>query len=121
MSYDPRLKECMARIEKICEEYDCGALVSLISETHGEHRQVSPKWSALREEVDEQGRVRIRLKCSKEEKRRAELTAHYIHSQRDVSALWFRFFDELVNATKDKWQTEHTPFHQFRPHRKDEN
>lgn len=119
--YDPKLKECIARIEKLCEEYDCGGSVSLVSRTHGEFRYVLPKWTGFTEEPDQQGKTQIRLKVKKEEREKAELSAHFIHSERDTAALFFSFFDGFIRATEDKWKTEHTPFHQFRPHRKDEN
>ena len=121
MSYDPKLKECMARIEKLCEEYDVGGSVSLISREGGEFRYVLPKWTAFIEEVTADGIERIRLRCKKEEREKAQLTAHFIHSGRDTAALFFKFFDEFVRATDAKWQTEHTAFHKFRAHRKDEN
>lgn len=118
-SSDPKLKECMRKIEALCNEYDCGGYFSLVSETHGEFRYVFPKWTALTEELDATGKVTgVRLKCKKEEKEKAELTAHFIHSNLDVVLMMFKLFSYLVDETKKKWNTEHTPFAGYKPHRK---
>lgn len=122
MSYDSKLKECMNKIELIMKEYGAGGWVSLSSENGGEFRFIFPEWSGLAEELDCSGKVSgVRLKVKKAEREKAELTAHFIHSNRDVSAQAFRMFDHLCELTQEKWKTEHTPFHNFRPHRKDEN
>lgn len=122
MKYDPKLKEAMAKIEAICNEYDCGGYISLTSKTHGEFRFVFPEWSAIKEEFNSNGEaISCRLNCKKEEREKAELTAHFIHSNRDIAAAAFTVFNEFVEETNEKWQTEHKPFHQFRAHRKDEN
>lgn len=122
MSYDPKLKECLTKIEALCKQYECGAYVSLVSRTHGEFRYVLPEWAAMKEEIDDEGRVcGVRLTCKKEEREKAEFTAHFLHSSRDIAALAFKFFDHFIEATQKKWNTEHTSFADYRPHRKDEN
>lgn len=119
MSYDPKTKECMGKIERLMQEYDCGGYVSLTATTGGEFRYIFPQWTAIREELDESGKViGVRLKCKKEEHEKAELTAHFIHSNLDVVLQGFKLFSHLVDLTQEKWQTEHTPFHNYRPHRK---
>lgn len=124
-SYDPKLKEAARRIEAICEEYDCGGFVSLVSKSHGEFRFMLPKWGAIFEEVDSQGNVMVRLKTVNMKNdpamfERAELTAHFIHSLQDTAAACFSLMDEFIKVTKEKWKTEHKPFAGFRPH-KDEH
>jgi hypothetical protein len=123
MNYDPKLKELARRIEDLCKEYDAGAHISLVSRTHGEFRFCLPDWAGLYEEVEPAtGNVRIRLKIKKAEGdtfEKAELTAHLLHSLRDTAASCFAFVDQFIKVTDEKWQTEHKPFHGFRPHREE--
>lgn len=122
-NYDPRLKECMAKIEAICKQYDCGGHISLVSKTHGEFRFVLPTWTGLYDEVDpKNGDIHVRLKIKKADgdtHEKAELTAHYLHSIRDTCASGFLFVNEMTEITDEKWKTEHKPFHGFRPHREE--
>lgn len=119
--YDPKLKEAMAKIESICAEYDCGGYFSLTSKTHGEFRYVFPSWVAIREETECGEVVGVRLTCKKEEKEKAELTAHFIHSNLDTVVAMFKLFSYFVDQTQEKWGTEHKSFSGYRPHRKEEN
>lgn len=121
MSYDPKLKEAMAKIQRICEQYDCGGYVSLTSRTHGEFRYILPQWTGLQEELRDGVVVGIRLRVKKEERDKAELTAHFIHSNLDVVVQMFHLFSHFVDMTKEKWGTVHKSFADYRAHRKDEN
>lgn len=118
------MKECQAKIEELCKAYDCGGHVTLVSKTHGEFRFVLPEWTCLYEEVDPKtGDIGIRVRVKKADgdtHEDAELTAHYLHSMRDTFATAFAFVDRLIEKTDEKWKTEHTPFHKFRPHRKED-
>ena len=120
--YDPKLKELAARIEALCKEYDAGAHVALVSQTHAEFRFSLPKWASLYEETDAQGQVLIRLKHKKADgdtHERAELTAHFLHSVADISLNCLRFVGKFLEVTDEKWKTEHKPWHGFRPHREE--
>ena len=120
--YDPALKEALARIEQICFEYGIGGYVSLVSQTHGEFRPILPAWAGCTWEYKDDDHLvvtGVRLKVKKEERDKAEMTAHFIHSGLDCSAHAFQFFDFLVKQTKEKWKTEHESFKDFRPHREE--
>lgn len=126
MSYDPRLREAMSKIEKICEEFDCGAYVSLTSETHGEFRFVLPKWGCLYEDVDSQQREIIRLKTVNMKndivmQRKAELTAHFVFGTMDMMGTTFLLLNKFKDEMQEKWKVEHKAFHEFEPKRKDVN
>ncbi len=56
-AYDPKLKECLAKIEVLCREYDCGGYVSLVSKEFGEFRPILPSWAALSEIRGDDGRI----------------------------------------------------------------
>lgn len=120
--YDPNLKQALREIEAICVKYDCGGHVNLISQTHGEFSFVLPKWQCLFEETLPDGRVAIRLRAKKANgdfPERADLTAHFLHSLRDVFAAGFQYVDRFIIETNEKWKTEHTPFKNFRPKREE--
>lgn len=118
MASDPKLIKLMSKIEELCREADVGGHVNLLSKTHGEFRFVLPKWAGLYEEYDSDGNCIIRLKIKKAEgdtHEKAELTAHFLHSVRDVCAQTFGLVDKFIQVTDEKWKTEHTPFYGFEP------
>jgi hypothetical protein len=124
VNYDPKLKEAMSAIEAVCKRYGCGGHITLISKTHGEFRFVLPDWAGLYEVIDENGNSGIRCKIEKakgDTHEKAELTAHFLHSVRDIAAACFRFMSRFTEQTDKVWDTEHTPFFGFRPHRPEEH
>lgn len=118
MNSDPKLIRLMEKIEKLCEEADVGAHVNLVSKTHGEFGFVLPKWGALYEEILPDTTTAIRLKFSRAQgdtHEKAELTAHFLHSMRDVFVMAFKLTNEFIEITDAKWKTEHVPFSNFQP------
>lgn len=109
-NFDPKLREAMLKIEAICVEYDCGAHINLVSPTHGEFGFVLPKWQCLYEEAIDTGEVQIRLTAKKADgdfPKRAELTAHFLHSCREVCARSFAVVDHFIKEIEKKWNIQH--------------
>lgn len=104
--FDPKLREAMLKIEAICVEYDCGAHINLVSPTHGEFGFVLPQWQCLYEDKLPTGEIIIRLRAKKADgdfPLRAELTAHFLHSCREVCARAFAVADGFIKVIDEKW------------------
>lgn len=82
--YDPKLREAVGEMQKVCKKYDCIGAVILASPTHAEFGyMIQPNWSVLRLENLSDGSMGIRFRSkeadfpSKEAQKFAtEATAH---------------------------------------------
>jgi hypothetical protein len=121
---DPRLKEAMARIKAILNEYDIAGTINLGSPTHTEFLYHFPTWS-IAQLVREGGKEGIRVRSkqhdypSKEAQREAaEATVHVLLRFRDQAALTFSHMEHLEQLLREHgWEIEHEPFSGFTPHR----
>lgn len=118
---DPKLKAAMKDIERICEKYDCAAVVSLTSKTHGEFRYILRDWLGVRllkEGTDGAHRwhVKVHAKSNNEE---AQLTCHWLYSTLDVLGNFFLSLERVRKMIDERMKVDHEPFHGFEPHTED--
>jgi hypothetical protein len=113
--FDPKLKECAAKIQEIMDQYGCGGAISLSSKTHGEFLIHFPTWADM--ELQRNG-LRIFAKTSDLE--RASDTAHFLFSQADTLGQFAMLFigarkQFTEEIEKHGGEVEHKPFHKFTP------
>ncbi len=117
---DPKLKEAMAKIEAIAEEYDIGANVILTSESHSEFLYKFPEWSIAQFTDDMKG-IDMKSKLSdfkdlNHQKEVTESTIGLLCHVRDISAQTFEIYDGLITAAENYLDIKHHPFSGFEPH-----
>lgn len=100
---DPRLKDAMREIRKICQRYRIGAQITLVSKTHSEFGYFFPDWSVVQPEKGPGGEEGIRLRSyeayygDKEKQRVAmEESLHCLYSIRDLAGRAFVIFDDVI-------------------------
>lgn len=125
MSHDPKLKEAMTEIEALCDKYDIGAFVALVSKSHAEYRYHLPTWTGLSWEKGADGKllgIRVRLKgpaIDQATKELADLTGHFIFSVRDIAAVTFDYMRRFTEELQKNALVSHKPFADFEPHQGD--
>ena len=76
---DPILQTAAKEIAAICEKYDIGGYIILVSKTHGEYLLHFPKWSKAQMEITPEGKSAIRFKAKgKDEDQTVKSTVHLI-------------------------------------------
>lgn len=120
MSHDPKLRKAMAEIVPILEKYQCGAAVTLVSQTHTEYRYEFPAWSCIG--INRKtGEVRVRIR--REDFKTIDdyhlivgNTAHLVCQLRDLAAQNFADFQKLVDLISMHWEFDHKPYHEHEPY-----
>lgn len=110
MTYDPKLRECMAEIEGVLKKFDCGGFFSLNSKTHGEFKMCveTPSWSNIRF-LKESTAVHVKLHA-KTDHANTEATVAMLANMRDLSAGVFRQTEEIMRQIETQVKVVHVPF-----------
>jgi len=95
---DPKLKEAIAEIKKVCEKYDCGGVLILANQTHGEYLVHFPTWSKCF--YDGEG-LRFRAK-GKDDDGTVGATVSMIHMFQIRCLEWGRGFDKILEMLESK-------------------
>lgn len=112
MASDPKLKELMTKIERLCAEYDAGAFVSLTSKTHGEFRLIPPKDSGF---IEVPGGVSVGKLTDVAQ---VEATLDFAFSISETAGGVAKYMDETIAKIKTRFHVEHDPLKEFTPHRR---
>jgi hypothetical protein len=118
-NYDPCLKEAMAKIKAIMDEYQIGGNVVLSSRDYAESLYHFPDWSVIQINKDGTG-VDIRSKpgdYENEDQRNKDTSdsVGIVVSIRDISAQTFQIFQGLVEELSKYVEIDHQPM-EFTPH-----
>jgi hypothetical protein len=114
----------MRAITRILRQYDIGAAITLVSQTHAEFRYQFPTWSVVQPETGPAGQPGIRLRSfgswygSKDAQKAAiEASLHCLYQIRDLAAQTFVLFENLTaQVEKDSgFDIIHQPLSGFEP------
>jgi len=97
MKPDPKLKEAIAEIKKICEKYDCGGLMMLSSQHHGEYLAHFPTWSKCQWEAGN-----LRFKAKGKDDGTIVGTVHMLQVFQERCAEWAQGFDQILEMVETK-------------------
>lgn len=98
--HDPKLAEILREVNEILKRNDVGGFVNLVSRTHFEWGISFPTWSGLTVETASDGGFGIRLNLQAEEVEKANLTAQFLMSNRNVSGLLFTTMEDLISEVE---------------------
>ena len=103
MKPDPKLQQAMAEMKEICKKYDCGGLVILASQTHGEYAVTFPEWSKCYLQTQPDGSEGLRFKAKgNDDDKTIGATVHMLQVFQKQSASWANFLDHLLEILETK-------------------
>lgn len=115
IKYDPKLKEAMAKISGILDEYDIGASIALCSKSHSEFLYHFPKWSLAQFNEKKDG-VRIKAKSSNNDQSALEVTTHLICQIRDIAIQTYGAYEGIIKELEKHIEIDHKSYSNFSPH-----